>query len=229
MGSLKYEEWEWEEAEKEFKRALELNPNYATTHHWYAVHLMSICRFDEAIKEIRLALELSPFSLPINRAAGHMFYFARKYDQAQEALKRTTEMNPNFPFSHVVLGLVYLQKSMYEEALSEFEREKQALLSSEMGWFQICLDPVIGITYARMGNLEETEKILGNIEYLDGIDYLKACFYFALGEDDKGFEYLEKAFVVKDAFMFNIKVDPMLDRVRPDPRYKEILRKMNLE
>ena len=229
MGLLKMQEWNWEEAERELKRALDLNPNYATAHHWYADFLINVGRFDEGFQELHQALELSPFSLPINRDAGAIYYLSRKYDQAQEAIKKTIEMNPNFPFVHVSLGRVYLQKSMYKEALAEFEREKQALVASGMGIFQIGVFPFIGITYARMGNLEEAEKILGQVESLNGIDFLKACFYFALGEDDKGFECLEKAYVVKSAFMTQIKVDPLLDRVRSDPRFDEILKKMNLE
>ncbi len=229
VGLLKVEEWNWEEAERELKRALDLNPNYASAHQWYAYLMACLGRFDEAFKELHQALDLSPFSLPINRTSGVISYLARKYDQAQEALKRTIEMNPNFPFVHVSLGLVYIQKSMYEEALAEFEREKQALLASEMGMFQIGINPFISITYARMGNLEEAEKILEEVKSMVGVDYYKACYYFVLGEDDKGFECLEKAFVMKESFMNFIKVDPLLDRVRSDPRFDEILKKMNLE
>jgi serine/threonine protein kinase/Tfp pilus assembly protein PilF len=229
MGLLKFEEWNWEEAEREFKRAIDLNPNYASTHHWYAYLLACLGRFDEAIKELNLALELSPFSLPINRASGVIFYLARRYDQAQECFMRTIEMNPQFPLTHASLGFVYLQKSMYEEALAEFEREKQALLASEMGMFQIGVIPLIGITYARMGNLEEAEKMLEQAKSLSILYFFKACYYFVLGEDDKGFECLEKAFVMKENYMVSIKVDPLLDRVRSDPRFDEILKKMNLE
>jgi tetratricopeptide (TPR) repeat protein len=229
MGLLKMEEWNWEEAERELKRALDLNPNYASAHRCYAEFLIYMGRFDEAFKELHHALELNPFSLPINREAGHIYYLSRKYDQAQEALKRTIEMNPNFPLVHASLGLVYLQKSMFEEALAEFEREKQALLASEMGMFQIGVNPLISITYACMGNLEEAEKILEQAKSIVGIDYYKACYYFVIGEDDKGFECLEKAFVMKESFMRYIKVDPLLDRVRSDPRFDEILKKMNLE
>jgi serine/threonine protein kinase/tetratricopeptide (TPR) repeat protein len=229
MGLLKMEEWNWEEAERELKRAIDLNPNYAEAHRCYAEFLIYMGRFDEAFKELHHALELNPFSLPINREAGHIYYLSRKYDQAQEALKRTIEMNPNFPLVHAELGLVYLQKSMFEEALAEFEREKQALLASEMGMFQIGVNPIISITYACMGNLEEAEKILEQAKSIVGMDYYKACYYFVIGEDDKGFECLEKAFVMKESFMRYIKVDPLFDNIRDDPRYKEILKKMNLE
>ena len=118
---------------------------------------------------------------------------------------------------------------MYEEALAEFEREKQVLVASEMGIFQIGIFPLISITYARMGNLEEAEKIHRVVESLDGMEFYKACYYFVLGEDDKGFEFLEKAFVEKNASMLYIKADPFLDRVRTDPRFKALLKKMNLE
>jgi len=229
MGLLYQIEWEWEEAEKEFKRALELNPSYASTHQYYAYLLMCLGRSNEAIKEIHQALELSPFSLPINRTAGQVYHFARKYDRAQDALMRAIEMNPNFLLIHSFLGGVYLQKSMYEEALEEFEREKQALVASQLGRFQMSVFPIIAYTYALMGNLEEAENIFEQVESLDVFEFYKAPYYFILGEDDKGFECLEKAFALKNPFMPYIKVEPLLDNIRSDPRYKEILRKMNLE
>jgi tetratricopeptide (TPR) repeat protein len=142
---------------------------------------------------------------------------------------RAIEMNPNFILLHAFLGGVYLQKSMYEEALEEFESERQALVSSQMGMFQISIFPLIAYTYALMGNLKEAESIFEQVESQDVLGFYKAPYYFILGEDDKGFECLERAFALKQSFMAYIKVDPLLDNIRNDPRFKEILRKMNLE
>lgn len=227
LALLDFIEWNWGEGEKGFKRALELNPNYARAHHWYADYLIYMGRFDEGIEEIRQALELSPFDLPINRDSGYYYYLARIYDQAIEALKRTIEMNPNFPFSHGILGKVYLQKSMYEEALEEFEKEKHALRANQMGYLQIGFIPHYAITYARMGRKEEAQKMIEQLG--NRAPYLQACFYFSIGRNDKGFEWLEKAYELRSTEMFSIKVEPHLDSVRSDPRFKAMLKKMNLE
>ena len=230
LALLNYLEWNWGEADREFKRALELNPNYARAHHWYAEYLSDMGRFDESIEEILQALELSPFDLPINRDSGMCYYSAHNYDQAIEALKRTIAMNQNFPFCHWFLGQTYLQKSMYEEALEEFEKEKHALRANKMGLYQLGLMPDYAITYARMGRKEDVQKMMKMIEPVaNGLPYSQACFYFSIGRDDKGFEWLEKAYELRNLLMTGIKVEPHFDSVRSDPRFKALLKKMNLE
>jgi serine/threonine protein kinase/Tfp pilus assembly protein PilF len=230
LGLLNYIEWNWGEAEKELKRALELNPNYARAHHWYAEYLGDMGRFDESIKEILHALELSPFDLPINRDSGLCYFRARKYDQAIEALKRTIAMNPNFPYCHWSLGKVYIQQSMYEEALEEFEKEKHTMRVNKMGLYQILLMHDYAITYARMGREEEVQKMMKKMEPVaERLPYAQACFYFSIGRDDKGFEWLEKFYESKSLLIPGIKAEPYFDNVRSDPRFKALLKKMNLE
>jgi len=146
LANIKNDNWDWEGAEKEYKRAIELDPGYATAHHWYALYLMYMARFDEAIEEIKRALELDPFSLVINRNVGQVYCYARQYGQAIEALKRTIEMDPNFAYAHSVLGMAYSQKSMYEEALAEFQKEK------DPSWK--------ALTYVRMGRIGEAQDVL---------------------------------------------------------------------
>jgi adenylate cyclase len=230
LGYLKFSyDYDWEGSEKEFKRSIELNPNYATAHHWYPYLLILLGRFAEAIGEIRRALELDPLSLAINRDVGEILYYAREYDQAAGALQRAIEMDPNFSGSHSDLGLVYLGKSMYEEAVKEIQREKEVAGR----WFEPVLDVYIGITYSRMGRKEEARKILERLEPVQpsaySMSYVKALLCFSLGENDRGFGYLDKESERPGNSIPFLKIDPLAESVRSDPRTKELLRKVNLE
>jgi tetratricopeptide (TPR) repeat protein len=217
-------EWDWPGAESDYKRAIELNPGYATAHHWYAYLLTQLGRHDEAIAEIKIAQELDPLSLVISRNLGSFFYLARQYDKAIGALQRTMDMDPNFSGVHVNLGMAYLQKSMYEEALAEFQKEKKQTGMGITG---------IGITYAKMGRREEAQQVLDDLIKRSKEEYVSpagmARFYFALGENDQGFKWLDKAYEDLDSRLWNIKVNPAYDSVRSDPRFKAILEKMGLE
>ncbi|MFB0566642.1 MAG: protein kinase [Candidatus Aminicenantaceae bacterium] len=221
-------EWDWVGAEREFKRAIELNPGYATAHFWYAYHLVHLARLDEAIKEIKRAHELDPFSLVINRWVGTVFYNAHRFEEAIDALQMTLEMDPTILNIHMMLGLTYLAKSMYEEALAEFQKEKEL-----RGRWHPRIEACIGITYARMGKRAEAAQVLEDLlersKKADFIPYYLAHFYFALGENDKGFELLEKASEKLRRPLSSLKVDPLLDGVRSDPRFAALLRKMGLE
>jgi serine/threonine protein kinase/tetratricopeptide (TPR) repeat protein len=216
---------DWRSSEKEFRRAIELNPNYATAHHWYAYLLLYLGRFEEAVTEVRRALELDPLSLAINRDVGEVFYLAREYDQATAALQRAILMDPQFPLSHNNLGLVYLQKSMYEKAIQEFQREKEVSGRA----FEHDRDVYIGIAYSRMGRKEEARKILERLESMTSFYYGKALLCFSLGENDRGFEYLDKESEQTRISISHLKINPLVDSVRSDPRMKALLRKVNPE
>jgi serine/threonine protein kinase/Tfp pilus assembly protein PilF len=212
-------DWDWEAGERGYKRAIELNPGYATSHHWYAFHLMYMARHDEAIAEVKLAQELDPLSLRINANVGLLLYYARRYDEAIEALKKANDMDPSKSEGSGYLRWVYWEKSMYDEALKLFT-EKNNQLS-------------LGITYALMGKKDEAQQVLDHWikrskqEYIS--PYRIAQFYFALEENEQGFKWLDKAYGERDHLMCYLKVDPSLDTVRSDPRFKELLKKMNLE
>jgi tetratricopeptide (TPR) repeat protein len=122
LGHLSTRDWDWSGAEKEFKRAIDLKPNYATAHAWYAVYLRAMGRFQEAMREARIALKIDPLSLILNSALGSLLYLARQYDQAIEQLQRTLEMDPGFGIAHFGLGLAYEAKGIYEEALIQFQQ-----------------------------------------------------------------------------------------------------------
>ncbi|UCD57558.1 MAG: tetratricopeptide repeat protein, partial [Candidatus Hydrogenedentota bacterium] len=221
-------EWDWEYAEREFKRAIELNPGYATAHHWYAYHLFFMARFDEAIAEMRRALELDPLSLIINREVGLVFTYARRYDEAIEALEKTIEMDPGFVGTHYLLGIAYLQKSMHEEAIRAFEREKELPISFDPhreGW--------IGARYGAMGKIDEAKKtlnaLLGRLKQEYVSPFILGVMYLVIGESDEGFEWLDKAYEEKDPWLCFLKIEPTLDSVRSDPRYNTLLKKIRLD
>ena len=220
--------WDWTVSEREFKRAIELNPNYTTAHHWYAIYLTYQGRFDEAISEMLTALELDPLSLILNCDLGDIYYFARQYDKAIDAIQRTLEMDSNFVTAHAFLGRVYLQKSMLEDALEELYKELNPL----SGW-NAHVDAYIGIAHARMGDIQKGQDILENLIKQSDQKYISSIhislLLFALEEIDLGFEWLDKAYANNEQLLRYIKVEPLFDIVRSDPRFKEMLKKINLD
>ncbi|NIN92121.1 tetratricopeptide repeat protein [bacterium] len=163
-------------------------------------------------------------SLIIGKNLGVFFYYARQYDQAIEALQKTVDMDPDFSQVSLALGRAYLQKSMYEEALAEFQKEMRK------SGFGVTL---IGITYAKMGRREEALQLLDDLINRSKEEYVSpvgmASLYFALGENDQGFKWLDKAYEDLDSNLCYIKVSPRFESVRSDPRFKAILKKMGLE
>jgi len=229
LGMIKWLfDWDWDSAEREFLRAIELNPGYANAHYNYGYMLMYMARFEDAIREMKLALELDPLSLIINRNLGQLFYRARQYDQAIETLYKTLEMDPNFTFTHQYLGRTYLQKSMYKEALAEFKKEKEIKKGVELR-----ADALIIVTNALMGKKDEALQMLDDFREQSKHVYIPPYFfalvYVALGEDDLCFEWLEKAYEEHDASLHRLNVDALFDSIRSDSRFKALLKKMNLE
>jgi TolB-like protein len=226
LAAVMEDEWDWERAEREHKRAIELNPSYATAHHWYAFYLMWNASFDNAIEEIRRARELDPLSLIISADIGQILIWARRYDEAIESLRETLRMDPNFRSVHSLIGQAYFFKSMYEEALDEFNKEEE-LFGSAVG-----SDALIGITYIKMGMIEEAKQILNDLieKSKEGHDvsYFIASLCFWLGENNQGFEWLNRAYEDQDPWLWYLKVDPSLDIVRSDSRFKDLLKKIGL-
>jgi TolB-like protein/Tfp pilus assembly protein PilF len=221
-------DWDWTSSDREFKRAIELNPNYTTAHHWRSFNLFFRARFDEAIDEMKQALELDPFSLIINCDLGWVYYYSRQYDLAVEALQKTLEMDPNFVSAHSFLGRVYLQKGMYKEALAELKKEKEP----SKGWMQN-VETLFAIAYLKMGQKKEAKQILDDMierakqEYVS--PYYIALLCFSVSENDLGFEWLDKAYKERDHWLFYLNVEPMFDSVRSDPRFSKLVKKIGLE
>jgi tetratricopeptide (TPR) repeat protein len=225
--SLRYDH-DWEDTERRYKRAIELDPGNSTAHHWYAYDLMCRARFDEAIKEMKRAYELDPLSLIINRNLGQVYYRAGQYDKALEALQKTHEMDPNFSFVHYYQGLVYLQKSMYEEALAEFQMERE----KAKGWGTRA-EAMIGIAYFKLGMRDKAQEILNELIVKSEQVYVQptsiAILYFVMDENEQGFKWLDKAYEEYDSNLRLIRVDTFYEPVRSDPRFKEMMKKAGVE
>ena len=229
LGLVKtWYDWDWVGGEREYKRAIELNPGYAEVHHWYSVSLLFEARFDEAIKEIEQALELDPVSIFMNRDLGMICCFAGQFDRAINASKRTIEMDPSVIYAHLVLGMGYLTKSMYEEALIEFQKEREVSRGAH-AWGEAWA----ALTYMQMGEPDEAQKVLDNLLERSKTEYVSpfilACFHFVLGRNDEGFKLLNKAYDEQDLWLCWLKIEPPLDSIRSDPRYTALLKKMNLD
>ena len=218
-------EWDWLGAEREFKRAIELNPNYATAHHWYSDYLGEMGRHEEAIAEIKRAQQLDPLSLIINTVAGVRFHWARRYDEAVEQLRKTLEMDPNFAVAHHWLGQVYEQMGQHESAIAEHQKAIRASGGSSQAV------AALGHAYAAAGKRNEALRILADLNERRKTAYVSpydiAVIHVALGEKDQAFEWLEKAYQERAAPIVVLKVDPRLDPLRSDPRFQGLLRRMN--
>jgi len=223
-------DWDWSAGEREFQRAIELNPSYATAHQWHAVALGTMGRSEDAIAEGKRAVELDPLSLAINRDLGRVFYLARQYDQAIEQERKTLELDPNFAWAHLTLGQAYVQKSTYKEGIAEFEKELVISTGSTIALGDL------GYAYAVAGRRAEAQKVLDKLNELSKQKWVPAWsrtpIYAGLGEKDKAFEWLDKAYEERSiitGFWGYTKADPAYDPLRSDPRFADLLRRMNLQ
>ena len=220
-------DWDWSAAEREFKRAIELNPGYAVAHQAYAVYLTAMGHLDEGITEMKRAQELDPLSTPISAFVGWAFYFARQYDQVIEQCRKSLEMEPNFPTTHFCLGSAYLQKSMFDEAIIEFE--KAITLSG--GTMEE--RSVLGFAFAVSGRKDEAVKVLDELKQRSGAEYVPsnrlATIYTGLAWKEQAFESLQKACEERSGELVFLKVEPCWDSLRSDARFAALLMKVGLE
>jgi adenylate cyclase len=220
-------EWDWTGAQQSYERAIELNPGYATAHRWYSIHLTYTGRIDEAVAEIERALHLDPLSVITNRHCVSVYCHAGQYDRALEAAKRALELDASAPLIHLSIGTVYGIKSMYEEALAEFEKEKEIAkglyVSPEVhsAWIYVLSGQP---DKAR----EERDRLLARSKQQYVSPFLLACAHWLTGQDAEGFEWADRAFEEHDPSLCFIRDYP-LENIRSDPRYRALLRKMNLE
>ncbi len=227
LGRIKmFCEWDWLGSEREFKRALEINPNDGTARQWYGEYLLVMGRLEESIAENRRALEAEPLSLIISAGLGITLHYARHYDQAIEQLRKTIDMDRSFVPTHLYLGWVYEQKAMFAEAIAEF---RQALSPSGD-------DPRVvsdlGHAYAISGQRKMAEDSLARLKEQSKQRYVTpseiAVVYAGLKETDQTFKYLEMAYEDRSERLIKLRIDPRFDGIRDDPRYHDILRRMHL-
>jgi tetratricopeptide (TPR) repeat protein len=213
------------EARREFQRAIELNPNYATAHQWYAeCGLTPFRKFDEAIAEAKRALELDPLSVIINADVGSVLGYAGHHDEAIAQLRKTVEMDPNFYYSRWQLGEALEIKGFNEEAATQY---KKAIELND--------DPLpralLGHLYARTGRRDEAREILRQLRELSKQRYVLAfnlaLIHVGLDEKDTAIDLLEQAYAQRDGYNIGfIKVDPWLDPLRDDSRFEALVKKI---
>ncbi len=227
LGYIKfYYSWDWHGAEQEFLKAIALNPNYEIAYDWYGVFLTAMGRLEDARKVIEKAQQIAPLSAFINTDMGFNLYYEKNYDKAIQSLKSTLEINPNFLLAHLWLARTYQAMKMYKEALEEY----QTAQTIAPNWVPTVAG--IGNIYGLTGQKIEAKKILDSLKEMSSQKYVTpygvALVYAGLGETDKVFEYLEKAYHDRSNWLVWLKLDPRWDSVRYDKRFIDLVKKVGL-
>jgi DNA-binding winged helix-turn-helix (wHTH) protein/TolB-like protein/Tfp pilus assembly protein PilF len=227
LGFIKHRfDWDWAGAEKELKRAIELDPGYATAHQWYGWYLISLGSFDQALEEFRRAQHLDPLSLYINLALGMPYYYSRQYDKAIEEYKRVLEMDAGFPLVHRWLGFGYVQQGKYDEAIAELKEYSRLVGANELQ------SPWLGYCYAVSGREKDGRRVLKELKRLSGGEYasasLLAIVYLGFGDTDQAYYWLDRAADERSQDFIFLKVDPAFDGLRSDSRYAVLLKRVGV-
>ncbi len=218
-------EWDRDNSEKEYRRAIELKPNYATAHHWFGADLSNVKRFEESLVELKRAEELDPLSRIIGTNLGDAFVHARRYDEAIAQYKRVLVRDPNFAYAHRALGWAYGAKGMYDEAIAE-TRTAMGLRegSSAKGY--------LGLWLAKSGKRDEALKVLNEIKQESARTYVQsytfALIYIGLGDKEETLNHLEKHLSSRAETASTYATAPELDELRSEPRFEAMLKRMNL-
>lgn len=215
-------DWDWPMVERNFRRAIDLKPQYATAHQWYSNYLTAMGRYDEAIEQIRMAYQIDPLSSVISQSWGYKLYMARRYDEAIKQLLQAIEADKNFVLSHNSLSLVYLEKAMYAEAVAEIQKALELSKGNPKSM------ATLAQTYAASGRISEAKQILEQLENTK--DYVAsfevAVVYARLNDQEQAFKWLETAYAERNNSLIFIKSDPGLDRLRSNSRFLDLLRRM---
>jgi TolB-like protein/Tfp pilus assembly protein PilF len=219
-------DWDWPGAEREFKRAIELNPSYATAHQWYGELLSKLGRHDEAVAEIKQAQQIDPLSLIINTMYGYTLVLSGQDDLALDQLRKTLEIDPNFAHAHWELGIAYVREGEFAKAIPEFQTA--TTLSPDINQYKAGL----GHAYGRAGKNAEARKLLYELKELSKRRYVSGCdcaaIYAGLDEKDRAFACLEEAHEQHDYTLTSAKGNPLFDPLRSDPRFQDMLRRIGL-
>ena len=214
-------DWDLEGANREFQQAFELNPGYATAHHWRAHYWLAKGKPDQALAEIRQAEVLDPFSFIISMGVGWDLYHARLYNQAIEKYRATLDLNPDFPLTHCVLGMALVENKSYTDALAEFNRALALPGSLSFALANIAR------TQALSGKLAEARQVLAQLQASAHQRYVPAIYlagvYAALDENDKAITWAQKAYEERSDYMVYLKTEPAVDSLRSDPRFQRLL------
>jgi TolB-like protein/Tfp pilus assembly protein PilF len=221
-----YYEWDFPGAEIELKRAMQLKPSYSEVHSIYSCYFKALGRYPEEIAEARRGQELDPLAAFTNMEFGEALYMARRYDEAIEQIRKTLELEPHFFIAYHVRARAYEQKKMYAEAIADCQEWARVFNDDPMAL------ATLGHIYATMGKRKEAEEIIGKMQGMSGQRYFSsywiALVYAGLGDNDKAFQYFEKAFEERYFLMIWINSDPRLDNIRSDPRFANLVHRIGL-
>ena len=217
-------DWDWATADREYRRAIELNPNYATAHHWYAEHLMWLGRFDEALRESERARRLDPLSLIIAADNGAILYFARRYDAAIAKWRSVLQIDPDFPRAHIVV-MAYVEKQMYAAALADMEVQRPGL-EPPAYWCAIAyINGRAGRTALARAAMDSLLRTAQRNPIQAGAI---AWAYAGIGDKDHALDWLDSAYAQHSNDMTTLRVNPAFDVLRADPRYRHLLERVGL-
>ena len=229
MAKFLYD-YDWAGAEQEFRRATELNPADAAAHHFYALFLGAMGRFEAGMPELKRALELDPFSLETNFMLGMHFYYWRRYDEAIKQLRHTLELDSNYFYAEMVLGMAHERKGQFREATAAFERARRVFGEAGEPPPEILADLIR--SHALAGNRVAAMKVFEELKSLMTRRYVSrhdlANVYLALGEKQQALDWLEKAYEDRNWYMPWLKVEPRFDPLRSDPRFADLVRRIGL-
>jgi len=215
---------DWAGAEREFKRALELNPNYSTTYGLYSILLSATGQFDEGIKMAKRGLEVDPLSLGLSHDVGQAYYLARRYDEALKQMQKSIEIDPNHVGVNIILGAVYVQQGRYDEAIAAYQVVINAYARTPL------ILGLLGHAYAASGRRGEALKILDELKEMSRHTYVSpydlAVLYTGLGEEDRAIEQLNEAYEERAGGISDLKVEPLFDPLRSAPRFADLVRRL---
>lgn len=221
-----WNDYDWTTAEQEFKRALELNSNYAPAHHWYGFYLLIRGRFDESIAEAKTAIALDPVSTESNSALGTYLFYAGRYEEALTQLRATADLDPDNWFTHLYLARALEKTGNLPAAIAELEKAKAMEGAASEVW------AALGYAYAVAGQTNVARKIISELRQRSKQTYVPAynfaTIYAALGENDQAFAYLESEYAEGAYYLDYLKLDPELANLRDDPRFAQLVKRMNL-
>ena len=218
-------DWDWQTSEKEYRRAIELNPDYATAHQWYAEHLMWLGLFDEALRESDRAGQLDPLSLIVASDHGTILYNSRQYDRAIEQFREVLRRNPNFGRAAGLITLAYVKNGMFAEALTQVEKSRDLYGEGPSYW------SILTYIYGRSGQLKRARHELEKLEKMSRQEQVTSAMLWAhlgMGDKEEALADLEKAYSEHFGILATLKVEPAFDPLRSDSRFQDLLRRVGL-
>ena len=227
LGQVKsYYEWDWQGAEEQFQKGIALNSNSPLLHHWRSLNLLALGRMEEARAAMQRALELDPLLLITNVNLGRIDYYQKNYDAAIKQYQKALELDQHFTRTHFRLGLAYMQKGDFQNAQLEYQQVNKLDGQTPQ------IDSYLTYLLAVSGKKAEAENGLEKLLQREKNEYISpyniAIIYIGLEEKDKAFEWLEKSFIDHSTEMIYFKVDPLLESLRSDSRYQNIVLRMKL-